>query len=128
MLRHCAALVILLLGCFAAGVRAQPNVADTFRILPIFNDLTGSYPTDKFVTEANRLKAQIGQNRTNFKVGFSFIYPGYTSVRRYCQIAQTNNISLGVIIAQQTHAVDATVANAARADFRGYQWRLDGVT
>src|SRR6476660_2332115 len=56
------------------GLMAQP-MADTFRILPIFDALTGSYPTDQFVTEANRLKAQIGQNRTNFKVGFSFIYP-----------------------------------------------------
>src|ERR1043165_9968182 len=67
------------------GLTAQPNIADTFRILPIFDALTGSYPTDQFVAEATRLKAQVGQNRENFKVGFSFIYPGYTSTRRYCQ-------------------------------------------
>lgn len=110
------------------GLTAQPNMADTFRILPIFDALTGSYPTDQFVAEANRLKAQVGQNRQNFKVGFSFIYPGLASTRRYCQIAQTNNISLGVILAHQTHSLASTIANIARTDFRDYAWRLDGVT
>ncbi len=110
------------------GLMAQPKMADTFRILPIFDALTGSYPTDQFVVEANRLKAQIGQNRTNLKVGFSFIYGGLANTRRYCQIAQTNDISLGVIIAQQTHSFSSTIANVARTDFRSYAWRLDGVT
>jgi hypothetical protein len=121
--------VLLCLSVLAPlGLTAQPNIAETFRILPIFDALTGSYPTDQFVAEANRLKGQVGQNRTNFKVGFSFIYPGLASTRRYCQIAQTNNISLGVILAQQTHSLSSTIANIARTDFRDYAWRLDGVT
>src|ERR1043166_8090867 len=120
--------LLSLLVMVPTGLMAQTNIAHTFRILPIFDALTGSYPTDQFVAEANRLKAQVGQNRTNFKVGFSFIYPGLASTRRYCQIAQTNNISLGVILAQQTHSLSSTIANMARTDFRDYAWRLDGVT
>ena len=95
--------------------------------MPIFDALTGSLPY-RPVAEVNRLKAQVGQNRQNFKVGFSFIYPGLASTRRYCQIAQTNNISLGVILAHQTHSLSSTIANMARTDFRDYAWRLDGVT
>ena len=120
--------LIYLLAMVPLGLTAQPNMADTFRILPIFDALTGSYPTDQFVAEASRLKTQVGQNRTNFKVGFSFIYPGLASTRRYCQLAQTNNVSLGVILAQQTHSLSSTIANLARNDFRDYAWRLDGVT
>jgi autotransporter-associated beta strand protein len=112
----------------AAPGLARAVSSDAFCVLPIFDALTGSYPTDKFLIEADRLKLQVGQNREHFKVGFSFIYPGYTSVRRYCQIAHTNNLSLGVILAHQTHAVPASIANIARTDFRNYQWRLDGVT
>src|SRR5262245_50466067 len=97
-----------------SGHTAPTSGADTFRILPLFDALTGSYPTDQFVAEANRLKAQVGQNRQYFKVGFSFIYPGLASTRRYCQIAQTNNISLGVILAQQTHSLASPIANLAR--------------
>src|ERR1043165_4846106 len=122
------AVLVCLSVLIPSGLMAQTNMARTFRVLPIFDALTGSYATDQFVTEANRLKAQVGQNRTNFKVGFSFIYPGLSSTRRYCQIVQTNNISLGVILAQQTHSLASTIANIARTDFRDYAWRLDGVT
>jgi hypothetical protein len=100
-----------------------------FCILPLFNELSGSFPSSNLVSEISRLKTQVGQNGTNFKVGFSTTLPlSAPDLLRYCQLAQTSNISLGVIFALQTHDVPGSVANIAAADFRNYQWRLDGVT
>lgn len=108
---------------------APSQVAGSFRLLPIYDAMTGgSLTADQLQVEMTRLRAQIGENRTHFKVGFSHIYGGPQSLTRNLTVAQKNNLSLGVIIAIQTHSLAATFSNVAATDLRNYQWRLNGTS
>lgn len=71
---------------------------------------------------------QIGENRTHFKVGFAHVYGGPQSLERNARMAAQNNLSLGVIIALQTHSVNQIVATQAASDLRNYQWRMNGTS
>lgn len=59
-------------------------------------------------------------------MGFAHVYGGPQSLERNARMAAQNNLSLGVIIALQTHSVNQTVATQAASDLRNYQWRMNG--
>ncbi|KAK9807106.1 hypothetical protein WJX73_005223 [Symbiochloris irregularis] len=75
-----------------------------------------------------KLRQQIGENRQHFKVGFAHVYGGPQSLERNTRMAAQNNLSLGVIIALQTHSVNQIVATQAASDLRNYQWRMNGTS
>jgi hypothetical protein len=99
-------------------------------ILPIFdrafsagkNKLSDS----QVESEMAKLRAQVGENHDNIKVGFSGIFQGRESLERLCRIARENNLSIRVIIAVQTHSGGVPIDGSR--DLRQYQWRLDGKT
>ena len=75
-----------------------------------------------------KLEAQVGPPRQYFKVGFSHIFGGPTSGASSARMANANGLSVGFIIALQTHDTNSTTAAVAANDLRLYQWRLDGKT
>lgn len=106
------------------------TAAKPFCLLPICEAMDIITPTGfteaQAQTEMTRLKAQIGQNHGNYRVGFSGIYQSAPSLRIHCRLAQQNNLSVGVILAIQTHS--RGVPGLTATDFRDLQWRMDGVT
>ncbi len=109
---------------------ATQTAAKPFCILPICDRLGVVGPAG--VTEAQvqaemtRLKAEIGQNHGRYRVGFSGIYQSAPSLRIQCRLAKQNNLSVGVILATQTHS--GGVPGFQATDFRDLQWRMDGTT
>ncbi len=131
------ALSALLATLGMAGMAAQappsaepPTTPLPFCILPICDAIDVITPTGfteaQAQTEMTRLKAQIGQNHGRYHVGFSGIYQSAPSLRIHCRLAQKNNLSVGVILAIQTHS--GGVPGFKVTDFRDLQWRLDGTT
>jgi len=128
---------VLLVALSTAGAWAQtPLTAETtksavpFCILPLCEAMDIITPTGfteaQAQTEMTRLKAQIGQNHGRYHVGFSGIYQSAPSLRIHCRLAQQNNLSVGVIIAIQTHSGGVPGLNVT--DLRDLQWRMDGKT
>ena len=101
-----------------------------FCLLPLFDDMfaLNKLPDSTIQAQIDRMKTQFGSSRQYFKVGFSGIFGAESNLERNFRMAFTNNIALGVIIANsQTHALDSTILGLLQADIRRYQWRLDGV-
>lgn len=98
--------------------------------LPIFNAVSNLTAADNsqadLQVEMTRLKTQIGQNTAHIRVGFSHIYTSEAGLRLHCRLAQKNNLSVGLIIGEQTHS--GAAKDLVLQDFRRMQWRLDGVT
>jgi len=129
-------IISLLLICIVAlslPAGASKAEQENFCLMPIFNDLTSIALDDKgratIQHEIDRLRAQIGENHGRFKVGFSLVYNSQNSQRliELCKLAKQNNISLGVILACQTHSNPAA-SKVAESDFRLFQWRMNGST
>jgi hypothetical protein len=78
--------------------------------------------------EMTKLKAQIGENSPGVEVGFSHIYGRLEPLRLQCQLSKANNLSVGVILAIQTHSGSFGAPALVKQDFRRMQWRLDGKT
>ena len=117
------------LSAAAAPPTPGPALAQTFRLLSIWDDLTSSTLDEGTIQgQMTKMQQQVGQNRNYFKVGFAHVYGGHDTLVRNTRLSQTNNLSLGVIVPLQTHDVDGSVTNLASQDFRNYQWRLDGAT
>ena len=116
-------------GWLAAGrLAAQNDSSDSFCILPIYDPLTSGLSDAALQTEMDKLKAQVGPPRRYFKVGFSHIIGGLTSASNHARMAKANGLSVGYIVALQTHDANTTTLNVANQDLRLYQWRLDGKT
>ena len=123
-------MLLLTGGCFLIAGRlvAQTDASNSFCILPIYDALTGGVPDSTLQTEMDKLKAQVGPQRQYFKVGFSHIFGGASTGASSARMAAANGLSVGFIIALQTHDVNSTTAAIAAKDLRLYQWRLDGKT
>ncbi|MDA7888831.1 hypothetical protein N9A86_05570, partial [Akkermansiaceae bacterium] len=93
-----------------------------------YSGSAGSFTEAEALAQLMDLKAQVGENNGNFKVGFNGIYGGEATLARNCRLARDNNMSHAVIINVQTHVGPNLIQNIAAADFRNYQWRRDGVT
>ena len=116
--------------------RAQKTAAqkpsDSISFLAIFDTVSSVGSKDfseaDLQMEMTKLKTQIGQNQGRIKVGFSHIYQSQSSLRTHCRMAKANNLSVGVIMAVQTHSGSFGFPSLADKDFRRMQWRLDGTT
>lgn len=99
-------------------------------ILPIFETVsqvgTKAFSTADLQHEMTALKEQIGQDGGMIKVGFSHIFQNIQSVRLQCKLSKANNLSVGLIIAVQSHTGGIPIS--VTTDFRRMQWRLDGKT
>ena len=104
--------------------------ADPVYILPLFEHLFGPELSEEQArVEMQRMQAQIGSSRENFRTGFGGIMRNYGIMERNFRLAKEYNLSIGVIIgAAQTHALSAADRNLLKQDIRRYQWRLDGKT
>ncbi|BDI33095.1 hypothetical protein CCAX7_51460 [Capsulimonas corticalis] len=100
--------------------------------LAIFDTVSGvggkDFTEADLQTEMTKLKAQVGQNQGRIKVGFSHIFHSTPSLRIHCRMAKANNLSVGVIIAVQSHSGSFGYPPLLDKDYRRMQWRLDGVT
>ncbi|HEY1683794.1 MAG TPA: hypothetical protein VGG19_03445 [Tepidisphaeraceae bacterium] len=119
---------VLLLFLFCASLCAQPQTVHPFAILPIYDGITGMHDTPanaaKLQREMDRLKAQIGQNNGRFRVGFSHVFGNPQGLLLHCRLATQNDLSVGVIIAVQTHTRFGE--GIVQHDLRCAQWRMDG--
>ncbi|MDR3710899.1 MAG: hypothetical protein P4L33_21570 [Capsulimonadaceae bacterium] len=117
--------------CVAVSAATDPAAVSTRTlacVMPLFEPAftPGALTDAALQVEMTKLRQQIGENRGSIRVGFSGIFRGAESLRRVCRLARQNNLSVGVIIAVQTHS--GGVAFDKKADLRQYQWRLDGKT
>lgn len=106
--------------------------SDPISFLAIFDAISSVGSKDlseaDLQTEMTKLKTQIGQNQGRIKVGFSHIYQSQASLQTHCRMAKANNLSVGIIIAVQTHSGSFGFPAITDKDFRRMQWRLDGTT
>ena len=116
---------LLLAGGRAA---AQNDASDSFCILPIYDPLTRGVSDAALQVEMDKLKAQVGPPRQYFKVGFSHIFGSLATASNHARVAKANGLSVGYILALQTHDANSTLINIANQDLRLYEWRLDGKT
>jgi hypothetical protein len=136
-----AALVVAMLGLAGlasahsvpAYTRYDPAAVDPSTltcILPIFDPALsvgrGKLSAADLQVEMTKLRHEVGENGGTVRVGFSGIYQGIEPLRTLCRLAKQNNLSVGVIIAVQTHT--GGVWFDANSDLRKVQWRLDGKT
>jgi hypothetical protein len=130
-----ALLATLLIAPSAHSTSTNPaavNPGEVKCILPIFepaflpSGAPGHLTEDQLQAEMTKLKQQIGENKGDVRVGFSGIFRGIDSLRMICRIAKANNLSVGTIIAVQTHS--GGISFNKKVDLRQFQWRLDGKT
>jgi len=106
-----------------------PGTTDFLAIFDAVSDVgSKNFSEADLQTEMTKLKAQVGQNQGRVKVGFSHIFHSTPSLRLHCRMAKANNLSVGVIIAVQTHSGSFGFPPLVDQDFRRMQWRLDGTT
>lgn len=124
-------LFLIALGCIGSQTSKAQRLPNTdFGIFPLFGTFTGSAGSlteGEAIQQINELKAQIGENKGHFKVGFGGIFSNETTLDRNCRLLKANNLSHVTIIGVQTHAIPTSIKNIANADLRNYQWRKDGV-
>ncbi|PQV64307.1 hypothetical protein B1R32_106153 [Abditibacterium utsteinense] len=117
---------------FAQVQKPLEKPSDTVSFLAIFDAISNVGSQDlseaDLQKEMTKLKVQIGQNKGRIKVGFSQIFHSTQGLRLHCRMAQANNLSVGVIIAVQTHSGSFGYPALLNQDFRRMQWRLDGTT
>lgn len=125
----------LAIGLFAvllSPLRAQAPPPNAVCILPLFETIsqvgTAKFTEADLQAEMTKLKAQIGQNHGDIRVGFAHIMGSEQSLRVQCRMSKANNLSAGVIIAVQTHSGSFGFPKLVAQDFRRMQWRLDGKT
>ncbi len=132
-----ALLVTLTFGALTLPTRSQnpvvaQNSSNNISFLAIFDQVSSvgskEFSEADLQAEMSKLKAQVGQNQGRIKVGFSHIFHSTSALRIHCRMAQANNLSVGVIIAVQSHSGSFGYPALLEQDFRRMQWRLDGTT
>lgn len=121
-----------LVAVFAGPSSAQTPPKAPVCILPIFETIStvggSKFSEADLQTEMTKLKAQVGEDQGRVRVGFAHIFQSTSSLRTHCRMARANNLSVGVIIAVQTHSGSFGFPRIVAQDFRRMQWRLDGKT
>lgn len=121
------AVLIALLLSLPSVAQSPPKTFSIFCICETIGGLSDNPSNEVFLqSEMTRLKTQIGENHGRFRVGFAHIFRSEPALLLHCRLAQKNNLSVGTIIAVQTH--DGLGHEAVLHDFRCAQWRLDGKT
>lgn len=112
-----------------AAAQKPPQTVDFLAIFDAVSSVGGKdFREADLQAEMTKLKAQIGQNQGRIKVGFSHIFHSAPALRVHCRLAKANNLSVGVIIAVQSHSGSFGYPALVGQDARRLQWRLDGTT
>lgn len=125
-----AILVAFLCVLIFAPVRAEeippPNFNNSFYILAIWDDMV-SADESRVRAEFRDLKKEFGKGNRYFKIGFSHMFRhDAPHLEMECRVAAEERTHVGVMMPYQTHSMK-WYASTVERDFRGYQWRLDGV-
>ncbi|MDA9555813.1 hypothetical protein N9R54_06240, partial [Pelobium sp.] len=104
----------------------KPNHANSFYMLPLYEDIRSSSVTELQIrNELDKMITQLGQGNIYHHNGASFIFPGYTIAERAIRLAKEKGMRVGIILGTQTHT-NPSYFPTLNQDIRCYQWRLNG--
>jgi hypothetical protein len=124
---------VVLIGAVLLPLVGLCDARDSFCVLPLFETMfqvsggTNLLPDAVVQEQIDKLKLQVGSSRQYFETGFSGIFRDESNIERNFRMARENGISLGLIIAVQTHALPGAIRDLLNADVRRYPWRQNGV-